>query len=354
MPISAPRSSVVVFLFALLVAFWPTTAAALSCGDALTASVTLDADLSCGSGGLVVFGDDIVIDLAGHQMQGSGGFGIDNALGFDRVVVKNGRIDGFDVGVFHGGGEGHLVKNVRCRGGINGFVLGEDVRFSRIEKSTVHGTLGAMITVEGEDNVVTKVVVGNGLGRGITLAGNRSVVTKSIVTGAAHGIFLTDVSEALISGNTLSANDSTGIRVGGGSLNTITKNRSEGNGTDGILLQFGENSVVSGNTVIGNQWGIRLIGADRNVVAKNLATGNFDDGIEVDVDSDDTSVTGNKAHRNRESGIAAESVTTRVAKNTADANAESGITAPNGAQDGGGNKARDNGIENCPDAFACK
>ena len=47
-------------------------------------------------------------------------------------------------------------------------------------------------------------------------------------------------------------------------------------------------------------------------------------------------------------------MTTCVAKNTADANAESGITAPNGAQDGGGNKARANGIENCPAAFACK
>jgi hypothetical protein len=64
--------------------------------------------------------------------------------------------------------------------------------------------------------------------------------------------------------------------------------------------------------------------------------------------------TGNKAHRNGANGILTQSVTTLLAKNAADADAQTGIAAPSGAQDDGGNKARNGATNDCAPAIACK
>ena len=43
-----------------------------------------------------------------------------------------------------------------------------------------------------------------------------------------------------------------------------------------------------------------------------------------------------------------------IGKTTADANASDGISVPPGVVDAGGNKARNNGGENCSTAIVCK
>jgi hypothetical protein len=83
----------------LLALVAPTVAAAqVSCGQVVTQSATLDADLVCsGSSGLVIGADGITIDLNGHTISGSltiGGVGIDLA-DHDMVTVRNGTLDGF-------------------------------------------------------------------------------------------------------------------------------------------------------------------------------------------------------------------------------------------------------------------
>lgn len=347
-----------VLVVALLVFGFPAAAAAVSCGEALTESVTLDADLACGMGdGLVVFGDDIVIDLAGHTVTGQSE-GINNTLGFNRTTVKNGRLSGFEDAILHGGGEGHVIKNVEITNGTSGITLGDGVRFAKIERSTVRGLFGSMITLSGDDNVVSKVVLVNGIGRAVAIFGNRNVVTKSTITGLGDGIVVfSGVSDTVISGNTVCATQGAGIVVatGGGTGTTVTKNRCEGNGSEGLVLQEADDSVVSGNTLIGNGLGMRLANSDRVVVAKNLVTGNRGNGISISADSDAVTVTGNKTHRNYNDGIGTDSTTTLLAKNAADANRQNGIAAANGAQDGGGNKARDNGGLNCAGpGLACK
>src|SRR3954464_11277175 len=46
--------------------------ASLSCGQVITTSVKLSANLDCASDGLLVQGDNIVIDLNGHSIVGPG------------------------------------------------------------------------------------------------------------------------------------------------------------------------------------------------------------------------------------------------------------------------------------------
>lgn len=336
----------------------PGMAASAACGDALTASVTLDADLACGAGGLTVAVDGIVIDLAGHTISGTSGNGIDNALGFDRVTVKNGTIDGFENGIVHGGGEKHVIRAMRVRNGVSSILLAAGVRFSKIEKSFVGSNTGRMIEVFGDDNVVTRVVATNSSGLGITIYGNRNVVTKNTVANALDGIALSGAaSGTIVSGNAVANGRGSGIILalfGGTGGNVVTKNRSDGNGDEGIIVTGTDDTVVSGNTVIGNAIGIRIGTAARTVVAKNVAVANDDDGIVIAAAAVGTVVTANKAERNADAGVSTISPSSIFTKNFAFANGTNGIEAADGAIDGGGNKGRNNALADCSPVFACK
>ncbi|MDF5757217.1 hypothetical protein [Spongiactinospora sp. TRM90649] len=71
----------------------------VACGDVLTTSVTLTTDLMCPGAGLTVDADDVVLDLNGHTVTGTGqgaGVTVDGNTG---TVVKNGTIVGFTTGV---------------------------------------------------------------------------------------------------------------------------------------------------------------------------------------------------------------------------------------------------------------
>lgn len=333
-------------------------AASAACGDALTASVTLDADLVCGAGGLSVAADGIVIDLAGHTISGTSGNGIDNTLGFDRVTVKNGRIDGFETGIMLGGGEKHVIRDMRVQNGGSSIRLEAGVRFSKIQKSLVGSNTGRMIEVFGDDNAVTKVVATNSNGLGIAIYGNRNVVTKNTVTSAADGIALTGAPSAtIVSGNAVANCRGAGIILGlfgGGTGNVVTKNRSDGNAEAGIMIFGADDSVVSGNTVTGNGIGIHISSGARIVVAKNVAVANADDGIVIGADPVGTVVTGNKAERNADAGVSTISPSSIFSKNFAFANGTNGVESASTAIDGGGNKGRDNALLDCSPVFACK
>src|SRR5262245_4910409 len=85
--------------------------AAVHCGQTLTTSVKLNADLiDCPGDGLVIGASGITVDLNGHTVDGVSTStvcgadprglpaGIANHGGFDRVTVGNGTIRQFDTG----------------------------------------------------------------------------------------------------------------------------------------------------------------------------------------------------------------------------------------------------------------
>lgn len=329
------------------------------CGEAIIESVRLDADLVCPGGtGLVVFGNDLTIDLAGHTIQGDTAAGIDNGLGFDRITVRNGTIKGFEAAVVHLGGTGHVIRDLTVRGPTRGIELGPATSFATVRKTVVSNTVGAVIFVAGSDHVFSQVTVVNCGGVGFTISGNRNRITKSTVVNALAGVVAFDkVSGNVVSGNTISAsrNECIALFVDGGTDNQVTKNRCEGSAAEGIRLVDADAVLVSANTVVGSGLaGIAVESTSGARILKNVVTGGGGDGIRIAATSVDTLVTGNRTLRNRASGIHLGGPTTRVGKNVADANAAHGIEAPNGAVDAGGNKARLNGSENCPPALTCK
>ncbi|HXV60170.1 MAG TPA: hypothetical protein VEK15_05715, partial [Vicinamibacteria bacterium] len=70
----------------------------VQCGDIITRSVKLSADLTCDGQGLIIGADDVTLDLNGHTITGIGPEGDEylgvSGEGLEHVTIKNGEIRG--------------------------------------------------------------------------------------------------------------------------------------------------------------------------------------------------------------------------------------------------------------------
>lgn len=294
------------FLAALAAAALPTVGtaaaqvpAALACGQTITQSTVLTADVGpCPNNGIVIGADNIVLDLGGHRVFGTASAGdragilLQNRQG---VTVRNGTVTDFDGGVVILGGSGNTVFGINALNNI-GASAGHDG-----PSTTLYGD-GILIQGSSNNQILQNLADNNGPFSGI-----------GIITGDADH---PAVPPALANNNLIQANrvtnnvacrrgpfcDNDGIRieprVGGTCLtgaaicpgpgNRIIGNQVVGNGLDGIsLFGFTTNNVVSGNTVDLNGYqgavpgdGIRVFGSG-NTVESNSASRNRAAGVSV-------------------------------------------------------------------------
>jgi parallel beta-helix repeat protein len=261
----------------------PATALAshVQCGDVITANTKLDSDIGpCPGDGLIIGADNVVLNLNGHTITGTGiGAGI-RAAQVTGVVIKNGTVSGFNTGVQLDEADGNTVRVI-----------------------TATANLRQGINVSGSDNnsVVLNTLTGNG-GDGIRLGlSSGNSIRRNTVTGNAFGIGIADAS----------AN------------NLLGENHVAGNTAFGIALFSG----ASGNRL------------NDNTVLTTAAG----DGIVVAADATNTKVRGSTANENADDGIDVDSSSTLIAGNTANDNGDLGIEAVAGVKDGGGNSASGNG-----------
>src|SRR6476660_10028164 len=92
------------------------SSASLSCGQVITTSVKLSANLDCASDGLLIKGDNIVLDLNGHTITGPGPsaskIGVSIAANDGVQIIGSGTIQGFQAGVLDSGGQKNTITNV--------------------------------------------------------------------------------------------------------------------------------------------------------------------------------------------------------------------------------------------------
>lgn len=295
-----------------------------SCGDTITADVTLSADLKCtdpGDDGLIIGGDHVTLDLNGHTITGPGIVGV-RITGTNATVTNTGTrpgtIKGFQYGVY------------------------------------LNPTYGA--------RVIGLAVTGNG--RGIASGeADWNMISDNVISGNSQdGIRLGISSYNTISGNTVSKNDF-GIAIADGSnSNVVSGNEVSKNRNFGVAIFCGSDSnMILSNSVTkttgGEAHGIIVrSGSDQTQLMWNAANINEGDGIHVDIgggcqDSDnnvmptETVIAGNVANRNGNDGIeVAPTVSTTIQDNTANVNAGYGIFAPDSC-DGGGNVTHNNLVQ---------
>jgi parallel beta-helix repeat protein len=225
----------------------------VSCGQTLTESTILENDLvNCIDDGLVAGADGITIDLNGHTIDGRTiptGSGI-VISGFDGVVVKNGTITGFEVGVsIVFGADGTRVRDLRISG--DGFGNGIEAEALRTE-------------------VIGNTVFGRAIG--ILVGGTTTTATGNTVKDNDTGILVVG-SGPVVNRNTALSNAGDGIQVFSAAA-AITGNLANANGDDGIDAASATGATLDGNKASVNT---RLgIDADGDVIDEggNAATGN--------------------------------------------------------------------------------
>ncbi len=369
--------------------FFATHAAAdpVQCGDVITESIKLEADLTdCPDDGLVVGADRITINLNGHEVSSAcvpnvdcaGKVGIDNSGGHDRVRIRNGTVDGFertillvganrntlaqlDVG---GGGfdfyesrllvledsDRNVVRDSEFGGGQTAVLLTDSDR-NRIVRSRMRGLINTSIGIgleinEGSDaNAVIDSEVG-GLLRALIISNStRTQIKRSDVRSRIIGIHSEQSDRTVLVGNTVNGGMGTGIEVFADRA-TIRGNEVFGRGA-AILIE-GDRNLIAANRAEGEFEGaIEVLTGDRNLVRGNQTTQLENDFarpvILIAAPASRTSVIRNSATRGDDDGIRIDSPGTLVRGNTANDNAALGINAVDGVIDGGDNHASGNG-----------
>jgi parallel beta-helix repeat protein len=262
----------------------------------LTESTTLTADHR---GNIVIRGDGVMLDCAGHVVRGpgidsdaySGGINIAEA---SNVTVKRCIVSGF------------------ARNGL--FGGGSDI------------------------NLEADWFVGNG-NHGVHLASvstGRVTGCTSRLNGTVHpaiGIVATRSANLAISGNVVAGNPWAGIALLDGTLSsTVASNLATDNGTALIVESSGANSLLA-NTAVRNHDGFAILGATGTVVTGNTASHNAHCGFCLDRGTSGATLAGNTANRNHDGfGVHASNANV-LDGNIAGANRNYGFVVFGGASD---------------------
>jgi parallel beta-helix repeat protein len=193
--------------------------ASLSCGQVVTTSVKLSANLDCASDGLLVQGDNIVIDLNGHNIQGPGPsaskIGISIAANDGVQITGTGTISGFQAGVLASGGKKDVIDGVNFEGNQIAIFLtgttGADIENNKISNNQI----GLAAHSASSTTFKTNLLTANELA-GVTLVNSgKNIIDTNIIKESKNGIF----NDAQSVGNQISTNtvmDNSGVDLNNG------------------------------------------------------------------------------------------------------------------------------------------
>ena len=235
-----------------------TERAALSCGQTVTTSVTLAADMSCpGDDGLDIGANGVVVNLNGHTISGDGTHTGVRDSGHTGVVVENGTVARFNTGVLLFGGASGTVQNVRSENNTtvdidavgNNIVISGDYAFDSSDGIQIGEGSGDKVTGNwAAGNANTGISVN--AATGVSVAGNKA-------TNNGTGIDVVSNVSGLLSGNVADGNSNSGIFLGspGSGVKsplTASNNRTAFNGQFGIDSTPGGSNDGGGNVVQDN------------------------------------------------------------------------------------------------------
>jgi parallel beta-helix repeat protein len=361
------------------------TRTTVSCGQTVTASITLTSDLvGCRGSGLVVGADNVTIDLNGHTIDGTNarkpGTGAVVTKGsHSNVTISNGTVKDFYFSGIALSGHADAVRKVTTRNIGSGCRAGDqcaaitvaNCRGCTVADSDI-STAARAFQVNGIDAFgspgtrVERNHVHGAAGEGIAMfqSPRSRIVGNEFESNRGDAVQVNNSSDSTwVTGNDARDNRLAGIAVGATRNARVADNEMSGNAQVGLLLFDLRESVARGNRARGNGTGIVLYagqagiaqyagkhGTSGNQLVANIASNNDRAGIRVRGDggkdrADHNLLSRNVANANgRDGGIVVEGAATgnKLRGNTANANAGHGITAVRRTIDGGRNRARGN------------
>jgi len=259
-----------------------------TCGQTITQSTTLTADLGpCSNNGIVIGADGITLDLGGHRIFGTTATG-DRAgvlvQGRQGVTVRNGTVNDFDGGVVILSGSGNTVTGITARHNLG-------AAFGQTGPSTALYGDGILVQGSSNNSIIGNVADNNGPFSGIGVIRGDSDHPAVPPAPAPFNLIKNNSVTNNVACRTGSSPfcDNDGIRIEPNVTDTtITGNQVVGNGLDGISLFGGTTrNIVSSNSVVANGFrgavagdGIRVFGL-ANTISSNTAYNNANSGISV-------------------------------------------------------------------------
>ena len=279
----------------------------VTCGDTLTRSVKLTADLTdCPGDGILIGAAGITVDLNGHTLDGAGNDGTcafpalaRNGIanpGYDRVTIQNGTVQQFSVGISAGsdtdGMSDSHVHNMVLRdnpwGGVSiGGGAGAVTAGNRIDHNLVSNascSAGLELNTGQRNTFDGNRVEHSSLGIEICCggAGDANVVHGNAISGIDEvGIRVFSSGAGRVAANTITEAE-VGIQVNGATAdelvqgNTITHTRHQGITVEPCCEDTPQSPSairVLDNTLSATGDGIWIVDSDRDVVARNKVTG---------------------------------------------------------------------------------
>jgi parallel beta-helix repeat protein len=302
------------------------------CGKVIKKNVTLSHDLlNCPGNGLEVGANGITIDLNGKTIDGvSIGAGVVNN-GFDRVTIRNGRIQGFNYGVWLNPGTNlNIVTGLTVTASeYAGVQLTNADWNNRIKRNLIELQAGEGVAIAGgsSGNVVADNTIRTNEANGVYVlgsSGNR-IVRNKIMGNSDRNVRLDNSHKNHLLRNTLARGGDAAVELNESNSNVVARNkvltsgdagfvltRSNGNrllantatssSDAGAFLQFSNNNTLRKNAFFGNPAGIDLAHAHGNIIESNAANANMGNGINLE-DSNGNRIRGNVANGNRGAGI---------------------------------------------------
>ena len=285
------------------------------CGEVITASTTLHADVGpcpAGTDGIIVGADNITVNLGGHRVIGPGvGADTGGSAGI-RIAqhagdtVTGGTVSGFDAGIALIGASKNTISHMTVQNNVaalstpNGFEgseFGDGIILffsggNKIDSDTVsaNGPFDnvGLLGLGTDNNTISNNTIRNSVGDG--MQGNQ---------GVGFGIDLSPFADLTLPGR-------------GGSLhgNNIVNNEVRGNYTSGISSQSNVGATIAHNIVIGNGLKNPFPGNGIGVQHNARATPNLMDTIQA-----------NTIHGNGGNGIALIGDQNRITDNVSTGNA---------------------------------
>ncbi len=200
----------------------------------------------------VIAGSNIALDLGKHSISGDGtGSAItDNGTNFSQIVIANGKISNFLIGIDLTSSSEVSVDSVTSSGNsadgidVGGIDLGGD---SLLDAAKITGNKGAGVIAGGDSLVFSSTISNNG-GDGADVGGDSGVDDSKIQGNGGNGIS-SDSGDNLINGVTASNNAGDGIAISGEEtlVTATTASHNKGDGID-LSAEFDSIALTTANS----------------------------------------------------------------------------------------------------------
>jgi len=240
---------------------------AVACGDNITEDTTLIGDINMSGAGncLTITADDVILDCAGYNLNGTdtaSSYGV-YASGRTNVTVKNCNITNFQHAIYFASG----------------------TNYSYVTNNTADSnTLYGLYLANSNNNTATSnTVVGGNMGFRIQTSSSNDFINNTLRDMSAHGVYMTSSIENYFFGNTVDNFNGQGISDDANSHHNVFVNNTVTNGPAKGFFVSGDSNNYTNNTAQSNVDGFYFqSGAENNIVKSNIVTSNSQYGITIE------------------------------------------------------------------------